>query len=95
MEQDEMPIQFGIAMTPDMTPIVVMILPDVVNPDTGEDGYVIPLGDAAAAEQFSSYLLRVSALTVDMENDLGEDPDEEDVLEIVAKYAQILSAPYN
>lgn len=95
MDSDYPPIQFALAMTHSNVPLVVMILPDIVDPDTGEEGYIIPIGLVEDVQNFAASLLKVAGLVDKMTEDLGEDPDDETVREIAEKYAQILSAPYN
>jgi len=93
MDQD-LPMQFGIAVDTDGTPVVLLILPDLVSPETGE-GTNILIGDADEAKHFATLVVQAALVASDMEEELGPDPDEDFLATIVQKYSQKLAAPYN
>lgn len=90
----ELPMQFGIAMDSDGVPVVVLILPGLPDPETGE-GTNILIGDSDEARTFATYVVQAALVAEDMAEELGEAPHEERVAEITKKYASKLSAPFN
>ena len=93
-EEETMPLQFGIAMDDYGTPVVVMILPDFVDPDTG-GGVSILIGDAEDAEAFAAQVVQAAVVTTQIADELGPAPTEAHTSNVLAKYAALLAAPFN
>ena len=93
-DDEDISIQLGITIDENSVPLIVMVFPEVVDPDSGDE-LTILLGDAEDAAAFATHLLRAGQVTVDMREELDGVSDPESVTKIVSNYAKKLQAPYN
>jgi len=85
-------IQFGITLTEDGEPVVVMILPDV--PDEEGDPTTILIGSGTEASLFASQVMQAGSIVNELSEVIAAAGDA-DLSSIFAEYAQRLTAPYN
>lgn len=93
-DSEEISIELGIQLDEHGEPMVVMIFPEIINPET-DDYMSIAIGDGGDAAVFATHLIRAGQITVQLSEDLTgvEDPDE--IYNIIQEYGRRLNAPYN
>lgn len=91
---DVMQIQFGVSVDDDGVPVVLMILPEVENPETGE-AFTLSLGDAYSVGIFAQSALRTAQVCEAVECSLDGDESKEDVERIMFDCASLINAEYN
>jgi hypothetical protein len=92
--EEDIAIQLGITVDDEGSPLIVMVFPDIFDPDTGDE-LTILLGDAEDAAVFATQLLRAGQTAVELGEELEGVNDTKSVTEIVSNYAKKLQAPYN
>lgn len=85
-------IQFGITVTEDNRPVVVMILPDI--PDEDGEPTTILIGSSGDTSLFAAQLLQAGSLVEELADVLDAAGDA-DLSGIFDEYARRLNAPYN
>lgn len=93
-DDDEMSIQFGVSVDHDGQPVVLMVLPDVTDEDTGEP-IKISIGDPYSVSVFVGSALRTARVAEAAAELLTGDESKDEVERLLFDCAMRISAEYN
>lgn len=93
-EYDEVSIQFGIQLDEDDSPVVVLIFPEIEDPDTA-DYLTISIGGPSDVAVFTTQLLRAGQFALELSEELAGVEDRDRMSEIISNYGKRMNSPYN
>ena len=93
---EDLTIQLGVSLDDEGRPVVLMVLPGIQDPDTGEDDLTVMIGTPdEVLTTFIDTVARTARVAAMVEDYLTGDEDAEEVELILNECAWRVSAEYN